>query len=213
MAVTDALRGRLQRVAPATSGRLSPAAFLLSGAATGLLGWGGTQAITWLSLPRGTLLATALWAVLATGFVGVSLLHAPDEIRFSTVLFVWGGVIGTATLLTVGGLVGVVPADVAFWHAWVAAMAVGYCWTGGLLEGAGQPARGRGYLGAGVVALALLGVGVSALDLVAPVRYLALASIHAIPLLLDVRTALPATGRSFVVALAVAAVLVVGVAL
>ena len=145
------------------------------------------------------------------GFVGLTVFHAPDSVRFSDAMFVWGTVNTTATALTVGGLLGVVPEQLAFWHAWVGATAVGYCWTGGVLEGAYQPVRGRGYLGAGVVGLCLLAVGAVAFPLVAPAGYLALAALHASPMILDVRTALPAVHRTGVVGAAVAAVLVVGV--
>jgi len=211
MAAFDGLRGHLQRLAPATSGRLTASEFLLSGAAAGLVGWGGTQAIAWLDHASGALFATALWTVLIGGFVALTLFHAPDGVRFSDAMLAWGAVNTTAMALTVGGLLGVVPEQVAYWHAWVGATAVGYCWTGGVLEGAGQPARGRGYLGAGVVGLCLLAVGAVAFPLVAPTGYLALAALHASPMILDVRTALPAIRRTGVVGIAVAAVLAVGV--
>ncbi|EMA06669.1 hypothetical protein SAMN05443574_10595 [Haloarcula vallismortis] len=211
MAALDGLRSRLRRLAPTTSGRLTASEFLLSGAAAGLLGWGGTQAIAWLDRPDSALLAAGLWVVLIGGFVGVTVLHAPDSVRFSDAMFAWGAVNTTATALTVGGLLDVVPEQLAFWHAWVGATAVGYCWTGGVLEGAGRPARGRGYLGAGVVGLCLLAVGAVAFPLVAPTGYLALAALHALPMVLDVQTAFPAIRRTGVVGVAVAAVLAVGV--
>jgi hypothetical protein len=211
MAAFNGLRSRLQRVAPATSGRLTAEEFLLSGAAAGLVGWGGTQALTWLDHASGPLLATALWIVLIGGFVGLTVLHAPESIRFSDAMFAWGTVNTTATAVTIGGLLGVVPGRLAFWHAWVGATAIGYCWTGGVLEEASQPARGRGYLGAGVVGLCLLAVGAIAFPLVAPAGYLALAALHALPMILDVQTALPAVHRTGVVGAAVAAVLVAGV--
>ncbi|AUG47978.1 hypothetical protein BVU17_10780 [Haloarcula taiwanensis] len=205
------LRSRIQRVAPATSGRLTASEFLLSGAAAGLVGWGGTQAVAWSDHATGALLVTVLWAVLIGGFVGLTVLHAPDSIRFSDAMFAWGAVNSTAMALTVAGLFSVVPGQLAFWHAWVGATAVGYCWTGGVLEGAGQPVRGRGYLGAGVVGLGLLAIGAVAFPLVSSAGYLALAALHALPMLLDVRTALPAAHRTSVVGVAVAAVLVAGV--
>ncbi|NLV13894.1 hypothetical protein [Haloarcula argentinensis] len=211
MAVLNELRGRLQRVAPATSGRLTASEFLLSGAAAGLFGWGGTQAIAWSDRAVGALLATALWVVLIGCFIGLTVLHAPDSVRFSDAMLAWGTVNTTAMALTVGGLLGIVPESLAFWHAWVGATAIGYCWTGGVLEGGGQPVRGRGYLGAGVVGLGLLTVGAVAFPLVSPVGYLALAALHALPMVLDVRTALPAVHRTAVVGVAVAAVLVAGV--
>ncbi|KOX93916.1 hypothetical protein AMS69_08340 [Haloarcula rubripromontorii] len=207
----DELRSRLQRVAPATSGRLTASEFLLSGAAAGLVGWGGTQAIVWSGHADGALLASALWTVILGGFVGLTVLHAPDPVRFSDAMLAWGTVNTTAAALTVAGLFGVVPGQLAFWYAWVAATAVGYCWTGGVLEGAGQPVRGRGYLGAGVVGLGLLAIGAVAFPLVAPAGYLALGALHALPMLLDVRTALPAVHRTGVVGVAVAAMLVAGV--
>ncbi|MDS0220829.1 hypothetical protein NDI54_05610 [Haloarcula sp. S1AR25-5A] len=211
MAAFDAVRSRLWRVAPATSGRLTASEFLLSGAAAGLLGWGGTQIFAWSSRATGALLATALWVVLIGGFVGLTVLHAPESVRFSDAMLAWGTVNTVATALTVGGLLGVVPEQLAFWHAWVAALAVGYCWTGGVLEGAGQPVRGRGYLGAGVVGLGLLFVGAASFSLVAPTGYLALAALHATPMVLDVRTALPAIHRTGVVGVAVTAAVVLGV--
>ncbi|WP_058994726.1 hypothetical protein [Haloarcula sp. CBA1127] len=211
MAAFDELRGRLKRVAPATSGRLTASEFLLSGAAAGLVGWGGTQALAWSSRANGALLAIAMWVVIIGGFVGLTVLHAPDSVRFSDAMLAWGTVNTTATAVTVGGLLNIVPEQAAFWHAWVGATAIGYCWTGGVLEGAGQPVRGRGYLGAGVVGLCLLAAGAIAFPLVAPVGYLALAALHALPMVLDVRTALPAIHRTGVVGVAVAAVLVGGV--
>ncbi|MGB9931422.1 hypothetical protein [Haloarcula amylolytica] len=211
MAAFDGLRNHLQRIAPATSGRLTAFEFLLSGAAAGLVGWGGTQAITWLDHADGALLATALWAVILGGFVGLTVRHAPDSVRFSDAMFAWGTVNTAAMALTVGGLLGVVPEQLAFWHAWVGATAIGYCWTGGVLEGAGQPVRGRGYLGAGVVGLGLLAVGAVAFPPIAATGYLALAALHAGPMLLDVQTALPAIHRTGAVGVAVTAVLVAGV--
>jgi hypothetical protein len=211
MAAFHKLRSRLQRVAPATSGRLTASEFLLSGAAAGLVGWGGTQALAWSSRANGPLLATVLWVVLIGGFVALTVFHAPNSVRFSDAMFAWGTVNTTATALTIGGRLGVVPEQVAFWHAWVGATAVGYCWTGGFLEEAGQPVRGRGYLGAGVVGLCLLAVGAVAFPLVAPTGYLALAALHAGPMILDVRTALPAVHRTGAVGAAVVAVLVAGV--
>ncbi|GCF14863.1 hypothetical protein Harman_27980 [Haloarcula mannanilytica] len=211
MAAFDRLRSRLQRAAPATSGRLTAAEFLLSGAAAGLVGWVGTQIIAWSNHTSGALLATALWVVLVGGFVGLTVFHAPESVRFSDAMLAWGTINTAAMVLTVGGLLGVVPESLAYWHAWVAALAVGYCWTGGVLEGAGQPARGRGYLGAGVLGLCLLAVGAVSFSLVAPTGYLALAALHAGPMLLDVRTGLPAVYRTAVVGIAVAFVLVIGV--
>ena len=81
--MSNRLRRTLTEVAPPASGRLSESAFLLAGAAAGLLGWGAVN--------------------------------------------------GTATALTLVGLAGLVPPKLAFWTAWVAAAAVGYCWTGTLL--------------------------------------------------------------------------------
>ncbi|MFU1780480.1 hypothetical protein ACM16X_03755 [Haloarcula japonica] len=211
MGAFDGLRNRLQRVAPTTSGWLTASEFLLSGAAAGLVGWGGTQVVAWSSRADGALLATALWVVLMGGFIGLTVLHAPDSVRFSDAMLAWGAVNTTAMALTVVGLLGVIPEQLAFWHAWVASTTVGYCWTGGVLEGAGQPARGRGYLGAGVVGLGLLTVGAVAYPLVTPAGYLALAALHALPMVLDVRTALPAVHRTGVVGVVVAAVLVAGV--
>lgn len=189
MAVTDTVRERLEPRLPSTSGRLTESEFLLVGAAAGTLGWGGTQVLAWTSPPSSAALATALWAVLVAGFAGVTVLHGPDAVRFSDPLFVWGTVNGTAMALTVGGLVGVVPETVAFWGAWAAASAVGYCWTGGLLEGAGDAERGRGYLLSGVVALVVLAVGALAFSLVEPVAFLALGVLHVVPLVLDSRRA------------------------
>lgn len=211
MAVSDALRSRPQRVAPATSGRFTAAEILLAGATAGIVGWGGTQAIAWLNHTSGPLLATGLWVILIGGFVGLTVLHAPDHVRFSNAMLVWGTVNTSAMALTVGGLLGIVPEALAYWYAWVGATAVGYCWTGGVLEGAGQPAHGRGYLGAGIVGLCLLAVGAISFPLVATTGYLALAALHAAPMVIDVRTALPASYRTAVVGVAVAAALTVGV--
>ncbi|MFC7027635.1 hypothetical protein ACFQH8_09255 [Halomicroarcula sp. GCM10025710] len=115
MSVTDRVRERLERRSPATSGRLSESEFLLVGAAAGALGWGGTQVLAWLGPRSSAALATGLWAVLVAGFATVTVLHGPDEARFSDPMFVWGSANGTAMALTLGGLAGLVPAVVAFW--------------------------------------------------------------------------------------------------
>lgn len=203
----------LSRATPATSGRLSESGFLLAGATAGLLGWGGTQVLTWVNRPSGALLATGLWTVLMLGFLGLTVFHAPATVRFSTPMLGWGAVNGTATVLTVAGVAGLVPATVAFWTAWVGAAAVGYCWTGGLLVRAGDAARGRGYLATGLLALALLPVGTLSFAVVAPVAFLLLAAVHAVPLTLDATTGLSPVGRTAVLAGTLAALLGVGVAL
>ncbi|MFC6862364.1 hypothetical protein ACFQGE_02675 [Halomicroarcula sp. GCM10025817] len=187
MPVTDTLRERLDRRAPATSDRLSESGFLLAGATAGALGWGGTQLLAWVDTAASAVVATGLWAVLVAGFAGVTVLHGPADTRFSDPMLVWGSVNGTAMLLTVGGLAGLVPPVVAFWGAWAAAAAVGYCWTGGLLEGAGHPERGRGYLLSGVVALAVLAVGAVSFPALEPVAFLVLGVLHVVPLALDAR--------------------------
>jgi hypothetical protein len=189
MSVTDTVRERLERRSPATSGRLSESEFLLVGAAAGALGWGGTQVLAWLGPRSSAALATGLWAVLVAGFATVTVLHGPDEARFSDPMFVWGSANGTAMALTLGGLAGLVPAVVAFWAVWAAASAVGYCWTGGLLEGSGDSARGRAYFLSGLVALAVLAVGAVAFSAVESVAFLVLGVLHVVPLVLDSRRA------------------------
>ncbi|WP_254280028.1 hypothetical protein [Haloarcula marina] len=187
MSAGDSLRARLRYVAPPTSGRLTESEFLLAGATAGVLGWGGTQLLSWVDPPRAAFLAVALWVVLVAGFSALTVLHGPDETRFSDAMFVWATVNSAATALSLAGLAGLVPGQVAFWHGWVAAAAVGYCWTGGLLAGAGQRGRGRGYLAAGLVALSVLLVGTVAFARVESVAFVLLALLHAIPLGLDAR--------------------------
>lgn len=201
MALTDGLRTVLRRVAPATSTRLDESGFLLAGATAGLLGWGGTQALAWLAVPGSALLATALWTVLVAGFMGLTVLHAPEAVRFSDAMFVWGAVNPAAIGLTVGGLVGLVPARLAFWTAWAAASTLGYCWTGWLMVRAGAGRRGWGYVTTGGVSLVVLTVGTVAFDLVAPVAFLLLAAIHAVPLVLDAKTDLSPVARGAILAL------------
>ena len=207
MALTDGLREVLRRVAPATSGRLDESTFLLSGATAGLLGWGGTQILAWVAIPDSALLATALWAALVAGFVSLTVLHGPDTMRFSDAMFVWGTVNPAAMALTAGGLVGLVPARLAFWTAWVVAAALGYLGTGELLVRAGKSERGQGYLAAGATALAVLALGTVAFGRVAPVAFLLLAALHAVPLVLDAKTELSAAARGGVLTLVVGALL------
>lgn len=202
----------LSRAAPATSGWLSESGFLLAGATAGLCGWGGTQVLTWVDRPSGALLATALWTALMLGFVGLTIFHAPATVRFSTPVLGWGVVNGTATVLTVAGVAGLVPPVTAFWAAWVGAAAVGYCWTGGLLVRAGDSPRGRGYLATGIVAVCVLAVGVASFAVVAPVAFLLLAALHAVPLTVDARTALSPVVRTGLLIAVLVALLAVGVA-
>ncbi|MDS0257829.1 hypothetical protein NDI56_00240 [Haloarcula sp. S1CR25-12] len=210
MAVTDGLRARLRHVAPATSGRLDESGFLLAGGTAGLLGWGGTQVLAWVAVPDSALLATALWVVLVCGFAGLTVLHGPDDVRFSDAMFGWGTVNGTATALTVAGVSGLVPPRVAFWFAWVGAAALGYLWTGGLLVRAGAAERGRSYLASGGVALAVLALGAVAFETIAPVAFLLLAALHAVPLVLDAKTEFSPVARGAVVALVVGVIVGTG---
>jgi hypothetical protein len=205
------LQRALTRAAPATSGRLSESGFLLAGATAGALGWGGTQVLAWADRPSTALLAAALWAVLMVGFVGLTVFHAPPAVRFSAPMLGWGAVNGAATTLTVAGLAGLVPPRTAFWTAWVAAAAVGYCWTGGLLVRAGESERGRGYLATGSVALAVLALGTASFPVVAPVAFLLLAALHAVPLTLDARTTLSPVARVSGLALSLVPVPCVGI--
>lgn len=206
------LQRALTRAAPATSGRLSEPGFLLVGAAAGLLGWGGTQLLAWVDRPSAALLAAGLWAALMTGFVGLTVFHAPAAVRFSAPMLGWGTVNGSASVLTVVGLAGLVPPRPAFWTAWVAAAAVGYCWTGGLLVRAEEPTRGWSYLAAGVLAVCVLVLGTCSFTLLAPVAFLLLTALHAVPLTLDARTALSPVARAGVLAAVLLALLGVAVA-
>ena len=158
------------------------------------------------------LLATALWVVLVAGFAGLTVLHGPDAVRFSDAMLGWGVVNGTAMALTVGGLVGVVPARLAYWTAWVGAATLGYCWTGGLLARSGAADRGWGYLAAGGVALTVLAVGTAAFETIAPVAFLLLAALHAVPLVLDARTSLSPLTRGASLVLVVGVIVAAGVA-
>ena len=211
--MTDGLRASLRAVAPATSGRLDEPAFLLVGATAGLGGWGGTQMLAWLAVPGSALLATALWVVLVAVFVGLTVFHGPDTVRFSDAMLGWGAVNGSAMALTLGGLAGVVPARLAFWTAWVGAAALGYLWTGGLLVRAGSGRRGWGYLAAGGVGVAVLALGAVAFDRVASVAFLLLATLHAVPLVLDAKTTLSSAARGAVLALVVGGLVGTGLAL
>lgn len=210
MAVTDGLRASLRAVIPATSGRLDESRFLLAGAGAGLLGWGGTQLLAWLESPDGTVAATVLWVALIAAFSGLTVLHGPDKVRFSAPMVGWGAVNGTATALTVGGVFGFVPARLAFWTAWVGATALGYLWTGGLLVRAGSGRRGWSYLASAAVALCVLGLGSAAFDSVAPVTFLLLAALHAVPLVLDAKTTLRPVARGTVLTLVVGSLLGAG---
>ena len=212
MAVTDGLRAVLRDVAPATSGRLDESGFLLAGATAGLVGWGGTQLLAWLGVPHSALLATALWAALVAGFASLTVLHGPDAVRFSDVMLGWGTINPAAIALTVGGLAGLVPPRLAFWTVWVGAAAFGYCLTAGLLIRAGADRRGRGYLAAGGTALAVLALGTVAFEVVAPVAFLLLAALHAVPLVFDARTQLSAAARGATLALVLCALVAVGLA-
>jgi len=211
MAVTDGLRRRLRDVSPATSDRLDESGFLVTGAAAGLFGWGGTQLLAWLDPPHSAVAATALWAVLMLAFSAVTVLHAPEAVRFSDAMFVWGTVNGTAMALTVAALAGLVPERLGFWGAWAAASALGYVGTGVLFVRAGATARGRGYLAVGIVAVAVLALGAVAFGRVAPVVFLVLAAVHAVPLVLDAETSLSPAARGGTLALVVAGLVGAGV--
>lgn len=210
MAVTDGLRTVLDAVAPQTSDRLDESRFLLAGATAGLLGWGGTQLLAWTDPPSAALLATALWVVLLAAFSGLTVLHGPAEARFSDVLFIWGAVNSTAMAMTVAALVGVVPERLGFWTAWAGASTLGYAGTGALLVRAGVTDRGWGYLAAAVVGLGVLLLGTVSFGALAPVAFLVLAALHAVPLVLDARTALSPLGRGSLLAAVIGVLVGVG---
>lgn len=212
MAVADGLRQVLDAVAPPTSGRLDESGFLLAGAAAGAVGWGGTQVLTWLAPPNAALAATALWGVLMLGFSTATVRHGPRAVRFSDPMLLWGVVNGTAMALTVAAVVGAVPGRLGFWYAWAAASAVGYLGTGVLLVRGGAAARGRGYLATGVVTLAVLGMGLVAVEAVAPVAFLLLAAGHAVPLVVDAKTGLSPLARGGTLSVTVVVLLAVGLA-
>ena len=212
MAVTDGLRRRLDAVAPPTSGRIGEPGFLLAGAAAGAVGWGGTQLLTWLDPPNAALIATALWAVLMLGFSTLTVRFAPEAVRFSDPMLVWGTVNTAAMALTVGALAGLVPQRVGFWHSWAAASALGYLGTGGLLVRAGDGARGQGYLATGAVTLAVLALGILAFEAIESVAYLLLAAGHTVPLALDARTGLSPLARGGTLSTVVVVLLAAGFA-
>lgn len=212
MAVTDGLRNRLDALVPPTRGRLDESGVLLAGATAGAIGWGGTQLLTWADPQNPAFVATALWAVLMLGFSTLTVLYAPEALRFSDPMLVWGTVNTGAMVLTLGALAGVVPVRVGFWLAWAVASAVGYLGTGGMLVRAGADARGRGYLATGVVTLAVLGVGIVAFEAVASVAFLLLAAVHTVPLATDARTRLSPLARGGVLSVTVVVVLAAGLA-
>jgi hypothetical protein len=185
MAVTHRLRRTLQARAPATSERLSERGFLLAGATAGALGWGVTQLLAWAALPAGPLLVTAWWTVLVAGFGLLTVLHGPAAVRFSDAMFVWGTVNGTAMVVTVGGVLGLVPPRVAFWGAWAAASTIGYAGTGVLLLRADHRERGVGYLLSGAIALCVLTVGLGSFDRVVSAGPLVFGILHVVPLAVD----------------------------
>jgi hypothetical protein len=212
MAVTDGLRARLNRLAPATSAQIGESGFLLAGAAAGAVGWGGTQLLAWLDPPNSALAATALWAVLMVAFSGLTVRFAPEALRFSDPMLVWGAGNSAAMAVTVAGLSGLVTPRVAFWLSWAGASTVGYLGTGGLLVRAGTTDRGRSYLATGAVAFAVLLAGVVVFGAIAPVAFLLLAAVHAAPLVLDARTALGPLGRAGTLVAVVTALVGVGLA-
>jgi hypothetical protein len=77
---------------------------------------------------------------------------------------------------------------------------------------AGAGRRGWGYLAAGGVAFSVLALGAVDFEGVAPVAFLLLATLHAVPLVLDAETALSAFARGVVLALVVCALVGVGLA-
>ncbi|MFC6975606.1 hypothetical protein ACFQL1_14620 [Halomicroarcula sp. GCM10025709] len=210
MAPTDGVRAFLQRIAPATSGRLSDAGFLLAGATAGALGWGGTQLVAWSAVPLAPVVATAWWVVLIAGFGLLTVFHGPASVRFSDAMFVWGSANGTAMLATVAGVASVLPPRLAFWHAWAVAFGVGYLGTGTLLFRAGFRERGVGYLSSALVAWSVVLVGVRSFATVEPVAFVLLGVLHVVPLVVDATVEWSGESRAIPVIGAVAVVLVVG---
>jgi hypothetical protein len=171
---------------PRSSGAIGFERVLLLGAAVGLLGWSATQALTWwpgltLGVPV-VVTIVALWLLLTAGLSAVCLFRCTPDILRSRPVLVWTTVASLAMVTTLGGLAGVVPSPVAFWYVWVGACAVGYLSTGVLFVGATDD--DQLYLTAGLLSLALLGIGGLSFTQLESGLYLPLAVVHVVPLVL-----------------------------
>jgi hypothetical protein len=224
VSASGTLQTRLAALAPATSGRLDGADFLLLGAAVGLVGWTATAVLELLA-PDAGVLALAVWLPLVAVMLGAALLHAPDAMRFSAPMLGWGplnGLAATATLWavlfgvpdTLGGdpfnTVVLGPDAGAVWSLWTVDLALGYAWTADALRRDGQPSRAAGYSYAAFLGFGLAVYHGAGIDAIRAVRYPALAALHALPLALDARTDLGGVRRTVVLYLVVFALVGVG---
>jgi hypothetical protein len=174
-----------QMTASRRGGDVDFEAFLGLGALVGGIGWGATQLLTWwpgLVPVSATLAAVAVWVVLAAGMTALCLGRCVPGILRSRPVLVWTTTGTAAMALTLGGLFGYVSPELAYWYAWGVACTVGYLATGLLFVRATDD--DRLYATAGELAPVLVLVGALAFDALAPVRYLPLAVVHVVPLVL-----------------------------
>ncbi|WP_092689810.1 hypothetical protein [Halorientalis regularis] len=169
-----------------TTGRVGERGLLRLGAALGLVGWTGTAILARLDAPAAGHLALGWWTLPVAGMVYAIGRHAANPVRFSTPLFGWGVLNGTATTVTLWAVAvdaptGTIPL------VWLADLALGYAWTAVALGRAGQPGRTRGYATAALACAVAVGLGYTGVTGGDVGGYPVVATLHVVPLALDAR--------------------------
>lgn len=188
---------------------MSAEEFLLLGAGVGVVGWTGTAVVELAGIPRGGVVVLGLWAVLVAVMVGAGLLATSDGVRFSLPLLGWG-VLNTVAIAVTVSAVALGGSSDTVWTIWAADLTLGYAWTARAFLNRHQRRRAVTYGVAALLGIGLLLVHSANPGKLQPVRYLALAVLHAVPLALESRRSLGTSTKVAALTGAVVGVLAVG---
>ena len=175
-------------------------AFLALGAVLALAGWGLTQTLALrpgLALElvgvESTVAVVAFWATASVVMAAVGLLAGARTVRYSPLLWLWGGLVGVALLLDALVLFGAVSPNVGrvlLWTPWPVVLGLGYLVTGVVAGHRNRVAYLVGSLTAGLVLFAALLFPKT----VATWAFAATGVVHAAPLLVDAATDADSSG-------------------
>lgn len=167
------------------------------GAILALAGWGTTQFLA--STPgfalatvgvESTVLVVAVWIVVSTLVAAVVLVAGAPAVLYSPLLWLWGVLVAGALAVDAAVVLGVVPPGLGrtlLWTPWPVVIGLGYAVTGVVATHRNRGAYLVGSLAAGLVVLAAVLFPSTVTDW----AFAATGVVHAVPLVVDARTADP----------------------
>ncbi|MFC6953876.1 hypothetical protein [Halorubellus litoreus] len=168
-------------------------AFLVVGAVLAAVGWGGTQFLAsspGLALEvlgfEAAVVVVAYWLVASVGMVALALAAGQRVVRYSPLLWAWGGLVSLALLVDVAVVLGAFGPSLGrtlLWTPWPIVIGVGFALTGIVAAHRARGAYLVGALAAGLVVLAAILFP----STVADWAFAATGVVHAVPLLVDAR--------------------------